>query len=189
MSASVLIFFVQLFADEDASRLGFPCVIALRFVCLQHPHTSIWLVISGFIHVLFADESAGGAWNRSRMLGAMNACAALRVKIVSECGKFALQSRNRKIQIVVSLWATFFFALQHPVKKWALLLCFADPLSKVEIMPMQKEYNAGETIKCVADGNPPPKIFFTPEGEGEEGEGWTSLVIKEEWVGKKQEVM
>ena len=66
---------------------------------------------------------------------------------------------------------------------------YTDPATKVDIVPRQEKYNAGETIKCMADGNPAPKITFNQDGEGEAGEGWTSLIIKEEWVGKKQEIM
>ena len=66
---------------------------------------------------------------------------------------------------------------------------FLDPLSKVDIVPRQEAKNAGEMIKCIANGNPFPKITFQPSGKTEVGDGWTSLIIKEEWVSKKQEIM
>ncbi len=52
----------------------------------------------------------------------------------------------------------------------------------------QREFSAGEAIKCVADGNPPPKITFTPPGDVETGHGWSALTVKDEWVGVEKKI-
>ena len=88
------------------------------------------------------------------------------------------------MSLLLCIQSQLFFTLNNCV-----LFSFSDPLSKVDIVPKQDAYNAGEMIKCIADGNPAPKITFQPSGIVEMGDGWTSLIIKEEWVGKKQEIM
>ena len=115
---------------------------------------------------------------------------------LSQNGRFGHYFRRSNYNVINScgvLHALQLFAVTVILVEYTLNNCvlfsFSDPSSKVDIVPKQDAYNAGEMIKCIADGNPAPKITFQPSGIVEMGDGWTSLVIKEEWVGKKQEIM
>ncbi len=62
-------------------------------------------------------------------------------------------------------------------------------MTEVKIDPRKDTYAAGEEIMCVANGNPAPELSWQPAGEGETGEGWKSLIVQEEWVGTKKQLM
>ena len=68
------------------------------------------------------------------------------------------------------------------------MFLLTDPLTEVKIEPRKDTYNAGEEIMCVANGNPAPELSWKPAGAGNQGEGWRSLIVQDEWIGTKQKL-
>ena len=61
-----------------------------------------------------------------------------------------------------------------------VLYSLADAVNKIEFEPHRATYSPGETIKCSANGNPPPTVTWDNEAEVvETGEGYQVITVPE----------
>ena len=57
----------------------------------------------------------------------------------------------------------------------------------LEFTPSTATLSVGEELRCTARGNPTPEITLGPASlvkETRSGDGWSSLVIQPDWVGR-----
>ena len=71
-----------------------------------------------------------------------------------------------------------------------MLLC-TDGAMDVRFAPNKSSLAVGEVLRCTARGNPPPEVTLGPAAlvkETRSGDGWRSLVVQPEWLGRTMTV-